>query len=140
MHLIDDIHTIFTYLWRYSHLFYQITYIIHRIIRCSIQFMYIKRTLLIECLARFTFITCLTRSCWVQTVYRLRKYTSTCCLTHASRTTKQICMCQMVISYCILQRCRQRCLTYHRLKRLWPILTRRYNILFHNYDIIILLY
>ena len=48
VHLIDDIHFVFSALRRESYLIYQIAYIIHTVIRCRVQFKDIERRILIE--------------------------------------------------------------------------------------------
>src|SRR4051794_20728958 len=52
--------------------------------------------------------------------------------TYTTWSAKKKCMCQLTILNCILKRCSDVLLPYHRTERLGAILTCRYDKLLHN--------
>ena len=131
VHLIDDIDGVLAYLRRDTNLVDKRTDVLHRVVRSGIEFMNIKRPLLIERLATLALVACIETVLRVQTVNRLRKNTRTRGFTNSSRPAEQVRMRQMVLTNGILQSLRQCLLSHHRLKGLWPVLTRRNNVILH---------
>jgi len=92
---------------------------------------YVKRTLLIEAFARFASVASLAVGQWLHAVDGFGKNARTSGFAYASWATKQISMCQMVLSNCVFQCCSQNTLTYNRLECLWAVFSCRDNVWFH---------
>ena len=124
MHLVDDIDGVFTYLRRDTNLVDEVSDVIYRVIRSRIEFVDIKRPLFIEGLARLAFIACIETILGIRAVDGLREDTCAGGLTYSSRSAEQVRMRQAVLTDGVLQGLRERLLTHHGLKGLWPVLTR----------------
>ena len=124
MYLVYDINGVLAYLRRDAHLVNQRTDIIHRVIRRGIELVDIKRPLLIEGLTRLALITSVVAVLGIQTVNSLCEDTCASGFTHSSRTAKQVCMRQMVLTYRILKSCRQGLLPHDGLECLRSVFPR----------------
>ena len=124
MNLIDDIDGVLTDLRRDTHLVDKRTDVLHRVVRRCIEFMDIKRSLLVESFATLALVTCVKPVLRVKTVDGLCEDTCTGRFTYPSRTAKQIRVRQMVLTNSVLQRLRQCLLAHYRLKGLRPVLSR----------------
>ena len=56
VNLVDDVYLVLADLWRDAYLVNQGTDIVHRVVRCSIEFVYVVRALFVECHARFALV------------------------------------------------------------------------------------
>jgi hypothetical protein len=90
MDLINDVHTVCTYLGRYPHLFNQVSYIIYGIVGGRIQFMDIKRAILAEGFAGFTFVTSFRIAAQIPAIDGFCENSCAGCFTNTPGTTKQI--------------------------------------------------
>ena len=103
MHLIDNKNLVFSDRRRNAHLVDQGTDVIDRVVGGGIEFMDIIRTLLVEGLAGFAFVTGFPVGSRIQTIDRLGKDTGTRSLAHSTGTAKEVGMSQLVTLYCILK-------------------------------------
>ena len=132
MHLVDNKDLIFSD-WRWNtHLVDQGTDVVNRVIGGCIEFRDIIRTLLVECLAGFAFVTGFPVGSRIQTIDRLGKDTGARSLTHSTGTAKEIGMSQLVTLYCIFECSCQGLLAYHTTKSRRTVFPCRYNIIIHS--------
>ena len=131
MHLIDDIDGVLTYLRGDTYFLNKGTNIFHRVVGRGIKFVDIKTALFVERDARLTGVAGVKCVGGVQTVDGFGEDTCAGCLTYATRTAEQIRVCQMVLTYSVLQGLCQVFLPHYRLKCSWSILTCRNDILLH---------
>ena len=124
MHLIDDIDRVLADLRRDTYLVDERADILYGVVGRRIEFVNIKRPLLIECLARLAFIASIETILRIEAVDGFGKDTRASGLSYSSRSAEQICMRQVILTYRILQRLCERLLTDYRFKSLRPILTR----------------
>ena len=94
MDLIDDEDRVATHLRNDAHLLDQVTDIVDRVVRRSIQFVDVERAIFVECAARFALVARLGTN-GVQTVYRLCKDTGASSLADTSRSAEEICVSQL---------------------------------------------
>lgn len=124
MYLIDDIHGVLTDLRRDTHLVDERTDVLDGVIRRRIQFVNIKRPLLVEGLTTLALIAGIVTVLRVKTVNGLCEDTCAGGLTYSSRSAEQIRMRQSVLTNGVLQGLRERLLTHYRLKSLRSVLSR----------------
>ena len=132
MHLIDNKDLVFSDRRRNAHLVDQGTDVIDRVVGGGIEFMDIIRTLLVEGLAGFAFVTGFPVGSRIQTIDRLGKDTGTRSLAHSTGTAKEVGMSQLVTLYCILKCSCQGLLSYHTTKSRRTVFPCRYNIIIHS--------
>ena len=115
MHLVDDIHFIFSFRRTIRHLFPNLTDIVNTIVRSSIYLDHIHRSTGTDC---FTAVAHTTGASIYRmlTVYRLCKYLRNRCLTGPPRSTKEIRMSDSVCFYLILQCLADMILPFYILK------------------------
>ena len=114
------------------HLVDQGTDVIDRVVGGGIEFMDIIRTLLVECLAGFAFVTGFPVGSRIQTIDRLGKDTGTRSLAHSTGTAKEVGMSQLVTLYCILKCSCQGLLAYHTTKSRRTVFPCRNYIIIHS--------
>ena len=131
VHLVDDEHLVSAYLGRDAHLVDELAYVVHRVVRCSVQLMYIIGTLLVEGTARLTLVASLTLGSEVLAVDRLGEDARTGGLTHAARTAEEVGVCQLPGEDGILERHDERLLPHHRIKRSRTVLSGRNDKVIH---------
>ena len=102
MYLVDNIDGVLTDLRRNAHLVNERTDIVHRVVRCRIQFVDIERSLLVERPAGLAFVAGIVAVLRVKTVDRLRKNTRAGGFTYSTRTAKQVRVRQMVLTDSVL--------------------------------------
>ena len=104
----------------------------YAVVRGSIKFEDVERTLFVECLTTLTLSTSLTISGGRHTVDGLGKDACTGGLTHTTRSAEEVGMCQFSALHGILQGGGQRLLSYHCVEGGRAIFTGRNNI-FHTF-------
>ena len=102
MNLINNIYFIFTFCRAVRNLFSDLTYIIHTIVRCSIDLDHIHCSSCLDCLTHGTFITG-AAIYGMLTVDCLRQNFGYCCFTGSSGAAKQIRMADTVMLNLICQ-------------------------------------
>ena len=90
VHLVDDIHLIFAYLWWDTYLFYQLTDVVDGVVGSRVQFMDIIRTLFVECYTRFAGIAGFTIGGGMHAVDGFGKDACTSGFSHTTWTAKQV--------------------------------------------------
>ena len=121
MHLVDDIHLVFSNLGRDPHLVDQVADIIHRIVGCGIELMDIKRCGAVERQARFALIAGLHLVDRVEAVDRLGQDTGAGGLANPPRAAKKERLGQLVVPDRVLQCRGDRVLPDYRVERRWPV-------------------
>jgi hypothetical protein len=132
VHLIDNINLVFSRLRRKAYLLYQATDIFHRVVAGGIQFMYVQRSAIVEGGAGAAGIAGLRIGCTVFAIDSLGQYPGTGSFAHATGTTKQECMRQLILADRIFKGCGNMLLAYYRVECLWPVFPCRYNEFFHT--------
>ena len=89
MHLIDDKYRVLTNLRKDTHLLDKLADILHRVVRCSVEFVDIERTIFVERKTRIAPITRL-RTHRVLAVYRLCKDSRTGGFSYTTRSAKEV--------------------------------------------------
>ena len=103
MYLVDDINGVLTDLRRNTHLINERTDVLNRVVRRRIEFVDVKRTLLVKGLATLALVTCIKTVLRVKTVDGLSEDTGASGLTYSTRTAKQVRMRQMILANRVLQ-------------------------------------
>ena len=103
VYLINDIDGVLAYLRRYTHLVDERTDIFHGVVARRIEFVYIKRPLLVERLAGLALVASVMPVLRIETVDCLREDTRTSGLPHSTRSAEQIRVRQMILTNGILQ-------------------------------------
>ena len=132
VHLVDDIDAVTPDLRRNAHLIDQRANVVHRIVRGSIEFVYVERALLVESAARFALVAGFAVGGWVRAVDSFGKNACAGGFAHATRTAKEVSVRQMVGSDGIFERRGECLLPYYRLECCGTIFARRYDVLFHK--------
>ena len=132
VHLVDDIHTVLSDLWRYADLVHKGLDVIYTVVRCGIKFVDTVRPTFGKRKTRLADAARLHSFGRIGTVDHLCEDTCCCSLTYASRTAEEIRMCQLAAQYRILQRLCDSVLTDESPERARSIFSCRYNVLTHR--------
>ena len=128
VHLVDDKHLITSHLWGNLHLVYEFSNVIYGVIRGGIELMDIIRASFVECHTTFTMITGFSAFSGRETVDRFCEDARRSRLTHATRSTEKIGMCQLSCCNRVLERSGKRTLSYHTIEVGGTIFASRYNV------------
>jgi hypothetical protein len=90
VNLVDDIHFVFSKLWREPNLIHEIADIFHGVIARGIQFIHVERRSGIEGYTGFTCVTRLSVGGYLKAVDRLSKNPRAGGFTNTTRSAKQI--------------------------------------------------
>ena len=131
VHLVDDEDRIFAHLRKYAHLIYKRADVVHRVVRCGVQLVYVERAALIEGSARLTLVARL-GTMRVLAVYRLGEDTGAGGLAHAARPAKQIGMSQLATLDRILERRGYALLAHNRRECRGAVFSCRNDKITHN--------
>ena len=131
MYLVYYIDSVSPYLRRYHHLFYELAYVVYRVVGGGVHFEYVERPVLVETYAALALITGFALFGDVGAVYSLGKNTGTGGLAYTSGTAEEIGVSQMSGDDGVFQGCSQRILPYDRTKGRRTVFSCRYYVLFH---------
>ena len=116
VNLVDDEHLVLSHLRRDARLLHEGLYLLNSIIAGSIKLKDVVRALLVESLAALALAAGIAIGSRVHAVYHFCENAGAGGLAYSSRSAKQVSVCQLATSHGILQRCRQRLLTYNRVE------------------------
>ena len=102
MHLVYYVYLIFSALWCKTYLVGQVSDVIYRIVAGSIQLKDVERGIVLEALAGITYATGFHIGGRVLAIDGFSKDTGAGGFTYPTRTTKQVCMRQMLVADSIL--------------------------------------
>ena len=131
VHLVDDKHFVFAYLWWDARLLHERLDVLHRVVACGIELEDIIRPLLVECLTALAVVAGLTLVGGRHAVDGLGKDTCASCFAHTSRTAEEIGVRQFTTLHCILQCGGERMLSHYAVEGGWAIFACRDDIFFH---------
>src|SRR5690554_815104 len=112
VYLINNIHLVLANLWRDTHLVNQRSNIVDPVVRGRVQFMDIVRSLFVECYTRFACVARLVIGRWIQAVDCFRENTRTGGFTHATWSTEEVSVRELIPGNGILQ-CGRKCFLSH---------------------------
>lgn len=96
MHLVDDKHPVAPFGGGYEHLVGKLAYVVHTVVRGSVEFQDIQRPVLVELTARCTFVTWIPLRGGMLAVDGLGENAGARRFADPSRPTEKIGMCQAV--------------------------------------------
>jgi len=121
MHLVNDVHTVFSDLWRNPDQFNEISNIVDVVVRCGIQFMDVIGSAFLKSLTRFALMAGFSFCCRIIAIDGFSKNPGTGGFANSPGSTEEVCMCQLLVFDGILSSPGDGVLTDHRIEGIGAI-------------------